>query len=66
MSDQNIFKMKLHECCQISQELDVLRVPGGWVYREYVEVIGDRYDFMKLASSTFVPLSIEFKEMKNA
>lgn len=32
MENKNVYKMKLHENIAINTLIQVLRVPGGWVY----------------------------------
>jgi len=59
--DADIYRLKLHECYQISEDLDCLRVPGGWIYREYKQEYGDCRIIEK---STFVPFDNEFKEVE--
>jgi hypothetical protein len=49
---KNIYELELHEGTEISKLVQVLRVPGGWIYN------------LKQGGEVFVPYSIEF-EIKN-
>ena len=53
---KTIYDLKLHEHLTLSQGFDVTRVPGGWLYQEWV----DNGDTTTL-SSTFVPYHDEFR-----
>jgi len=49
----DIYKMKLHEIKNIiidGETLQIIRVPGGWIYRIYYYVTGAR-----AMNDTFVP-----------
>lgn len=46
-----IYKMKLHEDMNISSTLNVVKVPGGWIYESFSEDNG-----VYRVSSTFVPM----------
>lgn len=50
-------KLALHEVLSISSITEVLRVPGGWIYRGF-----DSKD-SEDRTAVFVPLSDEFKEI---
>lgn len=50
---KTIYNMALHEDLRVDQYVYVLRVPGGWVYQNYLN------DSM---SSVFVPFSNEFQK----
>ncbi len=52
-----IYDLKLHKEYGITNDIRVLRVPGGWIYTTSSEnVTGDF-----AATSCFVPLNNEFK-----
>jgi len=44
-----------------SRVLSVRRVPGGWIFTEFEESIGEENDCQKRLSSVFVPYNEEFK-----
>lgn len=62
MAEENtktIYDLELHESLNVQTDSNYLiinRVPGGWVYNSYVGGTA--------VSSTFVPLSNEFKKKK--
>jgi hypothetical protein len=59
-----IYDLKLHEKLEFEDEgriYRVLRVPNGWIY----QIFKDLLDFgMKLESTIFVPFHPEFKDPK--
>ena len=57
MSDQQIFTMNLHDELELWHGLEVLRVPGGWVYKSWTENATGGIDM----STTFVPYHTEFE-----
>jgi hypothetical protein len=44
-----IYKLKLHESMSLNSRIDVLRVPGGWVYKT-------------MQGSVFVPWDNEYQK----
>jgi hypothetical protein len=58
MSDsKDLYSMKLHESISINTVLDIVRVPGGWIYRTGIDN-GNGYDL----SQSFVPYHNEFDD----
>ena len=55
-NEENIYNMKIHDSLRISKGLDVLRVPGGWIYTIYDENGTGWYS----TSSCFVRFDNEF------
>ena len=57
--DKNIYTLELHENINISSQISVMRVPGGWIYTTF------RYTNDNKAHSheTFVPFDIEFMDL---
>ena len=55
---EEIYKLKLGECFVVDEFLDILRVPGGWIYafREIVDGKETEYFYQKV----FVPFNAEF------
>lgn len=55
---EEIYKLKLGECFIVDEFLDILRVPGGWIYafREIVDDKETEYFYQKV----FVPFNAEF------
>jgi hypothetical protein len=51
---KTIYELKLHESMSIDEDLWVLRVPGGWVYRFYEES-------RNKTERIFVPFDCEFQ-----
>lgn len=53
----NIHKLEIHESCIVDSNLEVIRVPGGWIYlikhKPFNQVV-----------SVYVPYSGEFKDEK--
>ena len=64
---KNIYDLKLFEETFQDREqydtrfLSVRRVPGGWLFTEFEESIGEGNDCQKRLSSVFVPYNEEFK-----
>ena len=56
ISMKNIYTMKLHEFMEFEPHLSVVRVPGGWIYRD------GRGEYQP--ENTFVPFNNEFMEVK--
>ena len=56
-----IYNMELHEEVSVSSSLYILRVPGGWMYKQYQSELGTDVGAYSLLSMTFVPFSEEFK-----
>ena len=57
-----LHEMELHEKLHLAGNGydEIMRVPGGWLYRVYVDKGGpDNYEI----SQTFVPYSDEFKDV---
>ena len=53
-----MYKLKLNETTDVKgKNIEILRVPGGWVYTSYSQISDSGYNI----SSTFVPYSEEFK-----
>ena len=53
-----LHEMKLHEVLHPSScTIEIIRVPGGWIYTSYFEDSG---------STVFVPLNDEFQESEDA
>jgi len=50
MNEQELKDMKLHELIKLAEELSILRVCNGWLYRSYHFKGGDWF-----ATETFVP-----------
>ena len=53
-----LYDMKLHARIDLSNTLDVIRVPGGWIYRTSIENGTGGYDL----STCFVPYDNGFDE----
>ncbi len=62
MEDEELYSMKLHDEKELWSNLYVMRVPGGWIYRQDTEQAGGHW----MTSATFVPFSDEFNAMNNA
>ena len=59
MSDKNaIYKMKLHDELELHNSLHILRVPGGWIYRNDCENGTGGWSM----TSVFVPFNGEVLE----
>ena len=58
--DNELYEMKLHEEISIYSGLNVMRVPGGWIYKSFNEQVGGAWS----ESSVFVPFDNEFCEGK--
>ena len=52
---KSIYNMKLHETITIDTFLDILRVPGGWIYFTYHE--NGSTGILDTTTSTFVPFN---------
>ncbi|MFA5618418.1 MAG: hypothetical protein WDK95_16440 [Syntrophorhabdaceae bacterium] len=52
----NLYEMKLHDILDFD-EYNIIRVPGGWIYR-FWDIVKGEY-----GKGTFVPLYDEFMEM---
>lgn len=55
--DTDIYGMRLHVSKDISPYINVIRVPGGWIYR----VLEPTLTGKAAVSATFVPWSDEWK-----
>jgi hypothetical protein len=55
---EEIYKLKFGEYFKVDEFLDILRVPGGWIYafREIVDGKETEYFYQKV----FVPFNAEF------
>ena len=53
--DKNIYNLSLHEGCLVDDDLWILRVPGGWIYR-----------CLENETSVFVPFNNEFQKAEAA
>ena len=53
-----LYGMKLHECTELWKGMEVVRVPGGWIYNSFNENGTGGYD----QTCCFVPFNSEFKE----
>jgi len=56
-----IYDMELHEEVEVTTSLYILRVPGGWMYKQYHSSLSVDVGAYSLLSMTFVPYSEEFK-----
>ena len=54
---EKVYELKLHEEIEVTEMVDVRRVPGGWIYLFYS---GDDN-----LSPVFVPFNNEFMEARN-
>ena len=54
MDSKQLTEMKMHDKIEVSSFLDVVRVPGGWIYLTW---LNDH-----VTSSVFVPWDIELSE----
>lgn len=54
----NIYKMGLHDIADLNSQVQVLRVPGGWIYIMQTSTIGE-------FSACFVPFNNEFQDEAN-
>ena len=63
MGEKTIYQLELHEHLQISPELIIVRVAGGWNYTYYVcnKGAGVCYDNWVLQQVVFVPFNNEFQ-----
>jgi len=50
MEDKTIYNLKLHEQYKLNDNINILRVPGGWIYMPY-----NMYE-----NNVFVPFHNEF------
>jgi hypothetical protein len=70
MSEQTktIYNLELHEELELNQLLKVIRVPGGWIYKNFEMVLipGKLSVRKTLIDSCFVPLTNEGKPKKNS
>lgn len=53
---EDIYNLGLHESCNITPDLGVTRVPGGWIYR-FWDYENDYYP----NTGIFVPFDNEFQ-----
>lgn len=53
-----LYGMKLHECKELWKGMEVVRVPGGWLYNTYQENGTGGYD----QTMCFVPYNNEYWE----
>jgi len=55
-----LYEMELHESVGLKGKefIDIRRVPGGWIYTNYMESQGNTYNL----SSCFVPFDNEFRK----
>lgn len=60
MGEFAIYEMDLHDEIQLWQGFYVVRVPGGWIYRNDTEQVGGHY----ASATTFVPFNTEFMGAK--
>lgn len=56
---EGIYKLKLGEYLNIDEFLDILRVPGGWVY-SFREIVDDNKGTEYFYQKVFVPFNNEF------
>ena len=58
-----LYELKLHETLSLEDHSLIRRVPGGWLYVEFVESIaaGEGH----FLSPAFVPFNDEFKQSEN-
>ena len=67
MKDVNLYKMKLHECIDLSKSISIMRVASGWIYDFYTvshQMSGRNItstDRVRISHSTFVPFSNHFQ-----
>jgi hypothetical protein len=54
----DIYAMELHEEIELDKYNTILRVPGGWIYRNWT--YSDRSDWQ--GHSSFVPYDNEFQD----
>lgn len=54
-----IYAMNLHERLFVGSEIQVHRVPGGWIYELYSDVDGEP------TAATFVPFHNEFMAVES-
>lgn len=52
---KDIYKMKLHQITPLSSQVQVIRVPGGWIYIIQTIMTGE-------FSTCFVPFNNEFQD----
>ena len=57
MTNEQLYKMDLHDEIELWAGLYILRVSGGWIYRPDMEQVGGHW----MSSSIFVPLNSEFE-----
>lgn len=50
MREEDLYNMQLHDVKVINEELEILKVIGGWIYKHFYKNIND-YSF----HTTFVP-----------
>jgi hypothetical protein len=58
--ESRLYTMKLHESIRLGAQKTVLRVPGGWIYYDYIKAPGEKECFLT-SSVVFVPFDNEFK-----
>ena len=54
---KTIYDLELHEVENLGKHIDIIRVPGGWIYTEIYE-----YSDGMAMSKCFVPFDNEFME----
>lgn len=57
--EKSIYDLELHECMTIPDNAEVMRVPGGWLYRYWDDISREYF-----GNSTFVPFNNEFQAPK--
>ena len=58
-SEVNIYDLKLHERTQINNCIDIMRVPGGWLYET---IASGTQNEGRVWNVVFVPFDNEFQE----
>ena len=56
---EEIYKLKLGEYLNIDEFLDILRVPGGWVYA-FREMVDNGKETEYFYQKVFIPFNAEF------
>lgn len=55
-----LYLMKLHEKISLDNNNTVLRVPGGWIYYNYIDAPRENSQLLT-STAVFVPFNNEFK-----
>ena len=60
---KNIYEMELHDKFMLDDKTQIIRVPGGWIYKSFQADESFLYINYSI-NSVFVPFNNEFIEIK--